>query len=466
MLFIPIFLIIRNFGIKKLLLAKQQEEGARNVNTKKLAKSGSLVIIFALLVSMMAGCGSSTPAQPAKPGAAKEIKIGTIYPMSGAAAVTGVELMNGIKLAAEIVNGAYPDLDLPLAKGKGLANLGGAKVVIVSGDHQGSNEKGMSEAERLITQEKVVALLGSYHSAVTATASQVAERNGIPFLNDSSTSPSLITRNFKWFFRTTPDDDTFANNFFQFLNDLKAKNTIKEPKLAVLYENTLWGSDVGKAENRFAKEHKYTVVSDLSYPAKSTNVASEVQKLKGSGADIVMQASYASDAILFMKAYKDMDYNPDAILAMDAGFIDTEFLKALGKDGNYILSREVWALDLGKNKPLVEKINAIYKQKYGVNMTGNSARAFTGMMVLCDALNRAGSTEPAAIKKALEATDIPGSQLVMPWKGVKFDPTTHQNTLGSGIIVQIQEGQYVTVWPWESASKPIIWPIPKWSERK
>jgi branched-chain amino acid transport system substrate-binding protein len=54
----------------------------------------------------------------------------------------------------------------------------------------------------------------------------------------------------------------------------------------------------------------------------------------------------------------------------------------------------------------------------------------------------------------------------MPWKGVKFDPATHQNTLGSGIIVQIQDGQYVTVWPWESASKPIIWPMPKWSERK
>ncbi len=435
------------------------------MNKNKWTKTGTLVTVCALLISLMSGCGS-TPAQPAKTGTVKEVKIGTIYPMSGASAVTGVELMNGIKLAAEIVNGAYPDLDLPLAKGKGLAKLGGAKVVIVAGDHQGSNEKGMSEAERLITQEKVAALLGSYHSAVTATASQVAERNGIPFLNDSSTSPSLITRNFKWFFRATPDDDTFANNFFQFLNDLKAKNTIKEPKLGILYENTLWGSDVGKAENRFAKEHKYNIVSDVSYPAKSTNVSSEVQKLKGSGADIVLQASYASDAILFMKTYKDMDYNPDAILAMDAGFIDSEFLKALGKDGNYILSREVWALDLRKNKPLVEKINTIYKQKFGTNMTGNSARAFTGMMVLCDAINRAGSTEPAAIKKALEETDIPASQLIMPWKGVKFDPKTHQNILGSGIIVQIQDGQYVTVWPWESASKPIIWPMPKWSERK
>ena len=276
----------------------------------------------------------------------------------------------------------------------------------------------------------------------------------------------MITRGFKWFFRTTPDDDMFANNFFQFMNDMKGKGSLKEAKLGILYENTLWGTDVGKAENRFAKEHNYTVLSDIAYPAKSTNVTSEVQKLKASGANIVMQASYASDAILYMKSYKELDYNPDAILAMDAGFIDSEFLKALGKDGEYILSREVWALDLAKNKPLVEKVNKLYKEKYGTNMTGNSARAFTGMLTLCEAINRAGSTDPAAIAKALEATDIPGSQIIMPWKGIKFDPKTHQNILGSGIIVQVQDGQYVTVWPWEAASKPIIWPMPKWSDRK
>ncbi|EGO64455.1 receptor family ligand binding region family protein 19 [Acetonema longum DSM 6540] len=420
--------------------------------------------IFLIALSMIAaGCSSVSKESPA---AAKEVKIGTIFPMTGAAAVTGVDLMNGIQLAAEIINGDYPDLDLPLAKGTGLPNLGGAKLVIVSGDHQGSAEKGMSEAERLITQEKVVALMGSYHSAVTATASQVAERNGIPFLNDSSTSPSLVQRNFKWFFRTTPDDDMFADNFFQFMNDLKEKKLLSEAKLGIIYENTLWGSDVGKAENRFAGQYGYTVATDMAYPAKSTNVTSEVQKLKASGSNILLQASYASDAILYMKAYKELDYNPDAILAMDAGFIDTEFLKALGKDGEYIFSREVWALDLAKNKPIVEKVNALYKQKYGVNMNGNTARAFTGVMVLADAINRAGSTDPAAIKKALEETNIPANQLIMPWKGVKFDPATHQNILGSGIIVQIQNGEYVTVWPWNLASEDIVWPMPKWSERK
>ncbi|MDU4962310.1 MAG: ABC transporter substrate-binding protein [Sporomusaceae bacterium] len=428
--------------------------------TKKI----SLFLALALGLSLAAaGCGSDQKA--AKTDTAKNVKIGIIYPMTGASAITGIEMMNGANLAAEIINGDYPDLNLPLAKGKGLTNLGGASVTLVTGDSQAVAEKGMSEAERLITQEKVAALMGAYQSSVTATASQVAERYGVPFLNGDSTSPSLITRNFKWFFRTTPDDNMFSENFFQFMNDLKEKGKIKEAKLGILYENTLWGSDVGKAENAAAAQYGYSVVADVPYPAKSTNVGSEVQTLKASGANIVLQSSYASDAILYMKTYKDMDYNPDAILAMNAGFLDTEFLKSLGKDGHFIFSREVWALDLGKNKPLVEQVNKLYKEKYGTNMNGNIARAFTAVLVLADAINRAGSTDPAAIKTALEATNLPEDQLIMPWKGVKFDPKTHQNTEGSGIIVQVQNGEYVTVWPWKLASKEIIWPMPKWGQR-
>ncbi|MDR3349980.1 MAG: ABC transporter substrate-binding protein [Acidaminococcales bacterium] len=427
-------------------------------------------LLATALILLLAGCGSSSTPKPAADGkaaAVKEVKIGAIYPMTGVQGVTGLELMRGVELAVEIVNNEYPDLALPMAKGKGLTNLGGAKIVLVAGDHQASPEKGMSEAERLITQEKVTALMGCYGSAVTNTASQVAERNGIPFLNADSTSPSLIARNYQWFFRTTPDDDMFAENFFVFLDDLKAKKLITDPKLAILYENTLFGTDVGKAETRSAKAHKYNIVSDIAYPAKSTNVGSEVQKLKASGADIVLQASYASDAILYMKTYKDLDYNPAAILAMDAGFIDDAYLKGAGKDGYYILSREVWALDLAKAKPIVEKVNKMFKDKHGVNMTGNVSRAFTGLLVLADAINRAGSTAPAAVQKALLATDIPPDQLIMPWKGIKFDPKTHQNILGQGIIVQIQEnGEYVTVWPWNLASKEIIWPMPKWNARK
>ncbi len=414
---------------------------------------------FVSLLVLASSFGSAAPAA-----AQEEIKIGVIYPLTGAAASTGLELKNAAELAAEIVNTDVKGLALPLAAGVGLPNLKGAKVKLVFADHQGNPQVGASEAERLITQEKVVAIMGCYFSAVTATASQVAERLGVPFLNADSTSSTLTQRGFKWFFRTTPHDELFVQNFFAFLKDVAAKKKAQVKTLAIFNENTLWGSETAKLEEKLAAEQGYKVSEKILYPAKSTQLTSEVQRIKAAGADVVMQSSYLGDAILAMKTYKDLGYAPAALLANDAGFNDSEFLKTLGKDGEYILSREVWALDLGAQKPLIQKANDLLQERHKVNFNGNSARAFTGILTLADALNRARSTKPDAIQKALRETRIPGDQLIMPWDGIEFDETG-QNKLGAGIIVQVQGGKYVTVWPFKLASKDIVWPMPPWSKR-
>ncbi len=420
-----------------------------------------LLLVVVLLLGLVGTVYTPMPAKAAEP---EEVLIGVIYPLTGGLAATGEDLKAGVELAVEIVNGEYPDLELPLAAEAGLPGLDGAKVKLIFGDHEGNAEKGMAEAERLITEENVVALVGCYNSSVTATASQAAERLGTPFLNPESTSPQLTERGFQWFFRTTPYDKLFTENFYEFLDSLREKD-VEVNKVAILNENSLWGTDVATLEEEYAKEYGYEVVVSIPYSKDATDMTSEVQKLKAANPDVVMQSSYVSDAILSMKTYKDLDFNPPAILAMDAGFIVSEFVETLGDDANYILSREVWTLDLAGSKPLVGTVNDMYKERNDRNMDGNSARAFTGMLTLLEAINRAGSTEPEAIQAALLETDIPGEQTIMPWKGIKFDPETHQNILGAGIIVQIQDGEYYTVWPFDLASKELIWPMPKWEER-
>jgi branched-chain amino acid transport system substrate-binding protein len=397
--------------------------------------------------------------------AQEEIRIGAIYPLTGAAASTGLEMKNALELAASLINTGTKGLDLPLATPGGLPNLKGAKIKLIFADHQGNPQIGATEAERLISQEKVVALIGCYFSNVTNTASQVAERNGIPFLNPESSSATLTQRNFKWFFRTTPHDELFVNNFFEFLKDVEKKKNISIKRIALFNENTLFGTETTKIEERLAGEQKYPVVEKILYPAKSTQLTTEVQRIKAANPDLIMQSSYLGDAILSVKTYKELGVSPDALLANDAGFNDSEFLKTLGKDGEYILSREVWALDLTSKNPLVRQVNDLFVARYQTSFNGNSARSFTGLMTLAEAINRAGSTKPEAIQKALAETDIPGRKLIMPWKGIRFD-ATGQNTLGSGIIVQVQDGQYVTVWPFDLASKDVIWPMPKWDQRK
>ena len=98
-------------------------------------------------------------------------------------------------------------------------------------------------------------------------------------------------------------------------------------------------------------------------------------------------------------------------------------------------------------------------------MSENAARSFTAPFIVADAINRAKATEPEAVVKALLETSLGPDQVVYPWEGVKFDPQTHQNVYARGILVQVQNGQYVTVWPFQSAAKEVIWPFPDWKGR-
>jgi len=398
--------------------------------------------------------------------AQQEIKIGVIYPLTGAAASSGAEMKNALELAVDIINnGAKGIPDLPFSAGGGLPNLKGAKIKLIFADHQGNPQVGATEAERLITQEKVVALMGAYQSNVTATASQVAERSKVPFLNAESSSATLTQRNFKYFFRTTAHDDLFVQNFFEFFKELEAKKGVKVKQLGAFNENTLWGNETTKLETKLSQEKGYNLVKTITYPAKSTQLTSEVQALKAGGPQVVMQSSYLGDAILSMKTFKELGFSPDMILANNAGFTDTEFIRTLGKDADYIITREVWSLDLAKKNPLIKQVNDLFNSRYKANFTGNSSRTFTGLMTLADAINRAGSTDPEAIRKALSETNIPGNKLIMPWKGIKFD-ANGQNVYGSGILVQIVDGKYNTVWPFDLATRDVTWPMPKWEQRK
>jgi branched-chain amino acid transport system substrate-binding protein len=416
---------------------------------------------FAIAVSLVAlGARAAPPPE--------EVVIGAVYPLSGGLAKVGNDIKSAIELAVEIVNDDV-DIGVPLGKGKGLPHLGGAKLRVIFADHQGAPEKGLSEVERLISQENVVALMGSYNSNVTATASQFAERLRVPFLNADSTSPLLTGRGFKWFFRTTPTDDEFSENFFKFLDEMKKKGKAVKT-VALLYENTLFGTDVSKFEKKYAQQHGYEVVADIAYDSKGTNLNSEIQRLKAAKPDVLLQASYTNDAILSTRTMRELDFRPQAILAMDAGHVSSEFVPAVGKDADGIISREVWALELGDKKPVVKKVNDLFRKKtqatrgQAIDMDGTSARAFVGLLVLADAIDRAGSTEAEKIRSALEATNLSGDVLIMPWRGVKFDATTHQNSLGQGILVQIQEGKYRVVYPFDLASSEIRWPLPAWGK--
>ncbi len=417
-----------------------------------------LVVTLAVLCAVPA----FADAQP------KDVVIGVTYPLSGPVAQVGIDCVNAVKLAAEIVNGKH-DLALPLARTEGLPGLGGAKLRLVIVDNQGKPEVGEADAERLITQEKVSALFGAYYSSVTATASQVAERYGVPFLNAESSSPTLTERGFKWFFRTSPHDGHFSLAMFDFMKDLEKRRGVKIKTLGIMHEDTLFGADSAKVQEELARKSGYEVALKMAYRAKTTSLDAEVGKLKAASPDVFLPTSYTSDAILFVKTAKNLDYSPKLLIAQDAGWTDPTFVTELGPDVEGHITRAPFALDLAAKKPMIRQVNELFK-KLRDNTTGRDisdvpARAFTGFLVLADAINRAKSTNPEEIRKALVATNIPPDQLIMPWSSVKFDEKG-QNTGVRAILLQVQKGAYATIYPFELAAADVIYPMPAWKERK
>jgi len=385
-----------------------------------------------------------------------EVVIGVTYPLSGANAQIGVDAQHAYGTAADIINNKH-DFDLPLAKEAGLPGLGGAKVRLVFADHQGDPQKGRAEAERLITQEKVCAVIGSYQSSVAVTISQTCERYQIPFVSADNSSPSLHTRGLKFFFRAAPHDEMFSKAMFDFYDAMKKKGT-KIETLALFHEDTIFGTDSANAQTKLANEFGYKIVADIKYRANSPSLSAEVQQLKVANADILMPSSYTTDGILLVKTMAELGYKPNAIVAQAAGFSEKALYDAVGDKLNGVITRGSFSLDLAAKRPMVGKINAMFKEKSGKDLNDNTSREFMALIVLADAINRAKSTEGEKIRAALAATEIPGEQTIMPWKRVKFDEMG-QNNDADPVLLQYIGGKFVTISPPQAAVAEATWPM-------
>jgi branched-chain amino acid transport system substrate-binding protein len=414
---------------------------------------GAVGAVFAACLAALLGPADTAWAQGT-------VKVGAIYPLSGVAASVGTYAKMAIDTALDIVNNDHPELgDLPLAKGTGLTGLGGAKLEVVFADNQGTPAAGQSQAIRLITEEKVVAVNGAYQSGITLTASAAAERYGIPFLAGDSVAPGLTERGFKWFFRTTPIASDFARVYMEFIKDMKAKGA-KTDSIAIVHENTEYGQSVAAVLASTFKANGLNVTQDIPYTANTSDVQSQVLQLKDRKPDVLLFVSYTSDAILYARTMKSLDYRPPLMMGDNAGFSDPAFIAAAGAVVQGVFNRSSWGVGAPGSTTFL--VNEMYKKRSGVDLDDTSARIMQGFLVLADAINRAGSTEPAKIQAALRATDLKPEQLIMGYKGVKFDEKG-QNVLASVLVIQLQDGaHYVPVWPAEKALADPVLPYKGW----
>jgi len=412
--------------------------------------------------TVLAGAGAAatslaTGARVAR--AADPVKVGVLFPLTGNAAAAGQAGKAALEVAVDIINNAHPELaNIPLAKDAGIPSMGGAKLDVTFIDHQGNPSIAQQQAVRLATQDKVHVMLGAYQSSCTLTATPVAERNGIPFVIGDSAALNITQRGFKWIFRVTPIASDFAETYMRFFADMN-KAGHKVGSISVVNENTDYGTSVADAVEAAAKKSGLTVANRIPYSASTTDVSAQVLQLKDKKPDVVIFISYTADSILYMKTMKNLDYMAPMVLGDDSGFSDPSFIPAVFDVAQGVMNRSSW--DIGKPGSTTSKINDMYKAKTGRDLDDTSGRNMQAMLVLGDALNRAGSTDPAKIQAALKATDLKPEQLMMGYRGVKFDETG-QNILASTYLIQLFGKEYKVVWPDTAATEKLVWPMKGW----
>ncbi len=393
--------------------------------------------------------------------AADPVKVGYIIPLSGSAAASiGQDMSHGTHLAIKHIN----------AEG-GIKALGGAQLRLVEVDSRGDPKVGITEAERLITVEKVPVIIGAFQSGVTFPATTVAEKYQVPWIVDLSAKADITERGFKYVFRPTqiPSSGN-ADSVADFVKWASEKSGTKPRTAAILYENTDWGQDLAKTMRvRFAAQN-VEVVLDESYPPNAPDLRPLVLKTKGKNPDVISVTSYATDAVQIHKLIEQMQVNAMAVIGSGAGQVDATFVPSVGARGaNYTFTTNGWAgYESAVTTPFAKRFWNEFVSAYKTEPTEFSVVAYSVVWILKDALERAGKADPKSIRDALAKTQLTNTDLTkLLGYNVKFD-AKGQNTLKRFVVQQIADNKYRTIWPPELAPKDfkMTWPAPKWADRK
>jgi len=409
------------------------------------------VFLGLCLFALMFGLTYAGPA-----GAADEVVIGNILPLSGSAAPIGMVGRQVRELAVEEINGSG-----------GIQSLGGAKIKMVYADSRGDPKIAISEAERLINVDNVSVITGAYQSAVSFPSTEVAERYKVPYVVPVSVKDAITERGFKYVFRLAAKASWYARDQVRFLEAMSKIEPIQ--KVALVYENTDWGQSTAEGWRPLLEKAGMEVVLDEPYPATTPDITPVVIKIKRAKPDAILFVSYAADAILLMNTLAEMKVDVKAMVGSGGGHADPTFMENAGKNCLYFFDAVEWAADLPR--PGLKELNEKFKAKYGTFLSPEAANVYAAMYVIKGALEKSASTDPVKIAEALRTTNLTGGTgFIVAYDKVTFDEQG-QNPQAGLIVQQILmvDGQLdrVTVWPPYSARegfKP-VYPIPKWSER-
>jgi branched-chain amino acid transport system substrate-binding protein len=372
-----------------------------------------------------------TPAQAQAP-----IKIGASLSLTGTYAQPGSYQKEGYELCADHLN----------AKG----GLLGRKVEFVFYDDQSMPATGVRLYEKLITEDKVDAVMGPYSSPITEAVANVSEKYQKVMVSPLAATTSIFKKGRKYIFMVISP----AEAYLEGLVDMAAKRGLKT--IAIVNEDTLFtkASAVGVAE--IAKRKGMQVVFQEAYPKGNTDFSALLTKLKAANPDVIAASTYFDDAVAISRQMRELNVSAK-MYAVTVGGDLPKFYDLLKQNAEYVYGSTQWegTLPYPGQKEFVDS----YQKKFGHEPVYHSAAGYAGCVIYAEGVRRAASLDSDKVRDQLlklETRTFFGDY--------KVDPDGFQ-TAHKMVMFQWQDGKKVTVWPDELASGKPRFPTPAWGQR-
>lgn len=365
---------------------------------------------------------------------AKKVKIGFVNSITGAEAPIGENLSNGVTLAIEDLRKAGIDVDL------------------IKEDDTGKPEKAMAAFEKLATRDRVAGVVGPYTSRCGSALARLAEKYKVPLLIPVASKEDITRQGLKWTFRLSATTDDYATILLDMATSLGKPKT-----MAIISENTDFGTSGARSARAYAVKKHITVVAEEAYSPGSPDYRSTIASIKGRNPDLVFMVSYVADAILLMRQSREIGLSPQAFLGAGAGFATVAFAKEQDISNN-VFSSTQWTGDV--SWPGAKEFNQRYIVRFGKEPTYHASTAYESMMIMGETAARANGN-PEKTRDLLKRGKWNG--IMGEVKFADYEGYTNQNK-HQMLVEQIQNGLHETVYPPNYVSRKPVWPFPGWKK--
>ena len=367
--------------------------------------------------------------------AVDSVKVGIVLPLTGDYAKFGEIEKKSFELALDEINAS--------------GGINGKQLELVMEDDTGRPDVGRSAVEKLIAKDKVVMIGGGYSNSVTYAVAGVCQQNKMPFLVNTGSADKITTSDWDYIFRLNPPVSHYADA----LTTLLAEK-IKPKTVAIVHENSFFGTKGAKSFSKFCEKAGYKVVLTQGYEHGGIDFKPVLIRIKQLNPDIVYMVSYIMDASLLMKQARELKLTPKMFIGGGGGFTLPEFAQNAGVASEKVISATLWhqVLPFPGAMDYYKKFEARYNKPtmyYG-------AEAYSACYVIADVLKRTKSFTNTDIKQAISETNM--MTVFGPVKFINWDNMKNQNK-ASAYVVQWINRKLEVVWPTDHATKMFEYPV-------